>query len=171
MLFEFSLLAVLSFFISYFSQHIEFLVAIVTAIAAIITIDQSSKALKASLILNIADSFATDRMGQAMQSLRNFSDENNEIGIKTKFSELMKSKDENDKKEFKKYNGYRRLVSHHFFKIWRVSKMGLINDADLKIFAPPDEIDFLLDIIEPMHQVIDEKKYNKSMYRDFEKLK
>jgi hypothetical protein len=109
MLFEFLILGfLLHLFIPYLLHNIALLVAIVAATAVIITLSQNYNALKASLILNIADSFAKEEMGIAMDCLRDFFNENQKIGIKTAFSQLKDSKEKEDIKKFRKYNGFRR---------------------------------------------------------------
>jgi hypothetical protein len=149
------------------------LVTLLTAIAALFTafltltiINQNYAAQKTNLLFNIADSYAKKEIGDSLNSLKKFSDKfQNKDELQEGYRRL---KIDNDEK-FSEYDQSRRLISHHYFKIWRMRLLEIIDNDTVRILAPLDEIKFLLHVIENLHLAKD-PNYDKRMYTFFRAL-
>jgi hypothetical protein len=131
----------------------------------------ASQALTASVVDSIMRDYAKQKMYKAMRKLKkfktHFSDDNEgREKMKIAFHEL----ENTNEKEFHNLNNYRRMVSHHFQRIYYLRVTNAIKDDKLmKNLSSKYQTEFYLKIIEPLEAGIN-PKYEKNSFNYYRKL-
>jgi len=116
---------------------------------------RSSKATEntglAQILMQITDAYSSPEMLSGMLNLRSWQ-KKHQTGFAKIFAEMRNDRDEYAKIE--QIEKDRRRYSHHFYKIWLLSDRGLVNKNFVKKVAPRGQVDFLLEIIEPLEEAI-----------------
>jgi hypothetical protein len=131
------------------------IVSCLTGLAVVYNSDTQAKSFRANIILNLADSFSSQGMNDAMKNLKD-----NEEHIKTIDHEVFQNTI---------YDQNRRKVTHHFFKMYLLKRNNIIDDKILKTVAQKEDVQFLVEHIEPMEQKIN-KDYNREMFDFYHNL-
>jgi len=121
----------------------------------------------AQIIIQLTTAYAQPEMLAGMLNLRNFKErfEENFAGV---FGQLEGS----DPDYFKRLNEDRRRFSHHFSTIFLLLDTGVIDIEFLKKLVRPgtdDQIDFLLEVIEPLEKEIN-PSYDPRMFVRFQEI-
>ncbi len=138
--------------------------ALGAAIAAWSAAHETKRALQGQLLINVTDAYMRPEILNAMRGLRRLWREYPTEFAK-KFLEQLNSGSDNGNS----LNHSRRIVSHHFLKIFRLRKLEFVDDTFVRELAPPDEARFLFEVIEPLEQIINQN-YDPSMFDMFRKL-
>jgi hypothetical protein len=127
------------------------IISLASAGAVIYNSRTQAKAFKGNIILNLTDSFSSQEMNDAMKSLKDM-----EQSIKSlDLNNLPPSKTVFDQK--------RRMITHHFFKIYLLRKSGVIDNKILKTVAQEEDVEYLIKYVEPLETAIN-KNYNREMF-------
>jgi len=126
-------------------------VAAVAAFFAWRSAKATEKTGLAQILMQITDAYSSDVMLEGMIRLRKWQ-ENHPTDFATKFAEMRNNKDEYAKIE--QEDKARRRYAHHFYKIWLLSDRKLVTKDFVKKVAPHGQVDFLLEIIEPLEKAI-----------------
>jgi len=133
------------------------IISLATAGAVIYNSRTQAKAFKGDIILNLTDSFSSQEMNDAMKSLKD-----SEKLIKTfDWQKLPPSMTVFDQK--------RRMITHHFFKIYLLRKSEVIDDRILKTVAQEEDVQYLITYIEKIETAIN-KNYNREMFDFYRNL-
>ena len=141
-------------------------VAAIAAIAAWRSAKATKKTGLAQILMQITDAYGSDEMLSGMQKLRNWQRKH-----PTDFAEKL-GEMRNDLGEYAKIeeeDKARRRFSHHFYKIWLLFDRGLVNKSFVKKVAPRGQVDFLLEIVEPLEKAIN-PNYGHSTFDIFRAL-
>jgi len=134
------------------------LIGVFVAACAAIAAWRSTKATErtglAQILMQITDAYSSPEMLSGMVNLRSWK-EKHPTDFADKFAEMRNDRDEYAKIE--QIDKDRRRYSHHFYKIWLLSDRGLVNKGFVKKVAPRDQVDFLLEIIEPLEKAMNPK--------------
>ena len=133
---------------------IGLLIAAVAAGAAWRSAKTTEKTGLAQILMQITDAYSSPEMLSGMKRLRDWKNKHRKDFAK-KFADMRNDPDEYPK--IKDEDEARRRYSHHFYKIWLLSDRGLVNKSFVKKVAPRGQVDFLLEIIEPLEEAIDPK--------------
>jgi hypothetical protein len=68
--------------------------------------------------------------------------------------------------DFPKFDKYRRHIIKYFFQIYLLKKADSIDNSMMKIIIRKEDVDFLLNIIEPMELATNEN-YNRNFFDVF----
>jgi len=140
--------------------------AIGAAVAAFLSAKATKKTSLAQTLMQITDAYSSDEMLEGMLRLRSWQNTHPKDWAE-KFAEVRNNRDEYPKIE--QEDKARRRYSHHFYKIWLLLDRGLVNKSFVKKVAPRGQVDFLLDIIEPLERAID-PNYDHSTFDFFREL-
>jgi hypothetical protein len=122
---------------------------IVAIFALVFTLNQQNKSFNSNIILNITESFSDPKMNLAMKDLK-------------KSEKLKKDEIEKELKYFN-FDNNRRMVTHHFFKIYLLYESGVINKKLLRIVAQKEDVELLINCVERIEKINNEH-YNRSMF-------
>ena len=140
------------------------------AAGAAIAAWQSAKATKntvlAQILMQITDAYSSPEMLSRMLNLRNWQ-EKHQTDFAKKFAEMRNDRDEYAKIE--QIDKDRRRYSHHFNKIRLLLDSGLVNESFVKKIAPPEQVDFLLEVIEPLEKALN-LNYHHSTFDTFRRI-
>jgi hypothetical protein len=145
---------------------IGLIIAAVAAIAACLSAKATKKTSLAQILMQITDAYSSPEMLSGMLNLRNWQNEHPN-DFSTKFAEMRNDKDEYAK--IQNLDEDRRRYSHHFYKIWLLSDRGLVNKGFVKKVATREQVDFLLEVIEPLELAIN-PKYDHSTFDFFRNI-
>jgi hypothetical protein len=134
-----------------------FLISVVTGAAVIYNSITQNKSFKANIILNLTDSFSSQEMNDAMKSL------------KDSVQQILSGDVQGLPHSVTVFDQKRRLITHHFFKIFLLRKSNVIDDKILKTVAQEEDIQFLIKYIEPLETAIN-KNYNREMFDMYRNL-
>ena len=128
-------------------------------------------ALRANVVDSVMKDYARDEILISMRKLRKFknhfaSDDEGRIRMNSAFIEL----EDTDIKKFDDLNQSRRMVSHHFQRIFRLRKTGVINDDLLRDFVTKQQAEFYLEIIEPLEGGKHNPNYIRESFNAFRDL-
>lgn len=160
-------------FISEFSTSIENYSGTVTAVATfglvLVTLTYviiTRQAHTANVIDTIMRDYARQEIFDAMRKLRKYNDHFNDREKLFRAYHELRYTNEN---EFERLNDYRRLVSHHFLRIYYLRKTGAINDKLMRELSNKFKTIFYLEIIEPMEGG-NNPNYNNNSFNYYRKL-
>lgn len=136
---------------------VAILISVISSGAVIYNSLTQARAFRGNIILNLTDSFSSQEMNDAMKSLK----DSEQLIKSLDFQNLPPSKTVFDQK--------RRMITHHFFKIFLLRKTDIIDDTILKTVAQEEDVEYLLKYIEPMETKIN-PKYNKEMFNFYRDL-
>jgi len=128
-----------------------FLISVATGAAVIYNSITQNKSFKANIILNLTDSFSSQEMNDAMKSL------------KDSLQQVLAGDVKGFPQSVTVFDQKRRLITHHFFKIFLLRKNKVIDDKILKNITQEEDIQLLINYIEPLETVIN-KNYNREMF-------
>ena len=72
-------------------------------------------------------------------------------------------------RQYDKIDNYRRLVSHHYLRIYYLRSTGAINDELMRNLSPKHQTIFYLEIIEPLEGGKN-PNYQKESFKKFNEL-
>jgi hypothetical protein len=98
---------------------------------------------RSQVILQISTEYASRDILEAMKTLRQWKEINGE-----NFAKAFAEKRRNDLRWENDY--FRRIISHHFYKIYQLSKSKFIDTEFLAVLLDAGRIDFLLDVLKPI---------------------
>jgi len=142
------------------------IIAACAAIAAWRSARATEKTGLAQILMKITDAYSSPEMLSGMLNLRKWQKEH-PGDFAAKFAEMRNDKDEYAK--IKNLDEDRRRYSHHFYKIWLLSDRGLVNKSFVKKVATREQVDFLLEVIEPLELEIN-PKYDHSTFDFFRNI-
>jgi hypothetical protein len=171
------------------SVNITLIATLITAIFLYWSIIIAKRAHTANVVDSITKDYATKEMLDAMRTLRKYKDkfgDENDLDedkdkivkieqIRKKFYEdflLKRKKDrknelkENDQTEFDEINKSRRLVSHHFQRIYYLFKTGAIPEELAMELSNENQSQFYLEVIEPLEGGKN-RNYNEKSFDQF----
>jgi len=132
-------------------EWVILLIGVFVAAIAAIAAWKSAKAAEntglAQILMQLTDAYSSNEMLSGMVNLRTWK-QKHPTDFAEKFAEMKKNTDEYTKIE--QLDKDRRRYSHHFHKIWLLSNCKLVNKDFMKKVAPRGQVDFLLEIIEPL---------------------
>ena len=98
---------------------------------------------RSQVILQISTEYASRDILEAMKTLRQWKEINGE-----NFAKAFAERRRNDLRWENDY--FRRMISHHFYKIYQLSKSKFIDAEFLAVLLDAGRIDFLLDVLKPI---------------------
>jgi hypothetical protein len=131
------------------------IISFASAGAVIYNSRTQAKAFEGNIILNLTDSFSSQEMNDAMKSIKDI--------VQQLLLDPQKLPD-----SLTVFDQKRRMITHHFFKIYLLRKSNVIDDKILKTVTQEEDIQYLIKYIEPLETKIN-KNYNREMfdyYRD-----
>jgi hypothetical protein len=140
------------------------LIAAGAAIAAWRSARAAEKAVSAQILMQIMDAYSSPEMLSGMIRLNEFKGT-----YKENFAGIFAKTRVSNYNEIKIVDEDRRRFSHHFSKIWRLFESGLVNEKVIKQVATRGQVDFLLEIIEPLEKAIN-SEYNRVHFDFFRNL-
>jgi len=145
---------------------IGLIIAACAAIAAWRSARATEKTGLAQILMKITDAYSSPEMLSGMLNLRKWQKEHPD-DYDTKFAKMRNDKDEYPK--IRIFDEDRRRYSHHFYKIWLLSDRGLVNESFVKKVATREQVDFLLEVIEPLERATN-PKYDHSPFDFFRNI-
>lgn len=136
---------------------IGFLVSIATGAAVVYNSITQNKSFKANIILNLTDSFSSQEMNDAMKSL------------KDSVQQVLSGDTKAFPQSITVFDQKRRLITHHFFKIFLLRKNNVIDNKILKNITQEEDIQLLINYIEPLETAIN-KNNNREMFDMYRNL-
>ena len=164
-----SALTGISWIISSWDNHSGALTAIFTILLVIVTfiyVYYSKQALTAHVVDTIMRDYSRQEMFDAKRELRQYNDQ---FKDREKLFRAFRELRNTNKKEFDRLEYYRRIVSHHFLRIYYLKETGAINNNLMKKLSSKIRTIFYLEIIEPLEAGKD-TDYNKSSFNRYRKL-
>jgi len=140
--------------------------AVAAAIGAWRSASETRKTSLAQILMQIMDAYSSPEMLGGMIRLRNWQ-EAHQKDFATKFAEMRNDPDEYAK--IKQEDEDRRRYAHHFYKIWRLFGSGLVNKKFVKKVVSHGQVDFLLEIVEPLENAMN-PSYELSTFNFFRNL-
>jgi len=138
--------------------------AVGAALAAWRSAKETQKAVLAQILMQITDAYSSPEMLSVMLNLRNWQQQRGSDFAK-KFGELRRS----DYLKVESYDKDRRRYSHYFHKIRHLLDVGLVNESFVKNVVPPGQVDFLLEVIEPLEEATN-PNYERSTFDTFKRI-
>lgn len=120
--------------------------------------EETQKAIFAEIATNVLDAYSSPKMLSSKRELRQWQKEHGEEFAK-KFAELRPERTD----KINRIDRCRRRVSHHYYKIWRLYDGNIIDEEFVKVLMTPGQLDFLIEVNEPMERAIN-PDYNKEMF-------
>jgi hypothetical protein len=145
---------------------IGLIIAACAAIAAWRSARATEKTGLAQILMQITDAYSSPEMLSGMLNLLKWQNEHQK-DFAAKFAEVRRDKGEYAK--IKNLDEDRRRYSHHFHKIRLLSNRGLVNKSFVKKVASREQVDFLLEVIEPMERAMN-PKYDHSTFDFFRNI-
>ena len=159
-------------------QLIVVLILLVTAIIAGISARASRRAaaateksaestlaaLRMQCFAQLLDAYSSPKMLTDMLALVRWKDKHPSDWAE-KYGKMVNDVDEREK--VLEVHEARRHYAHHFYKIKLMYEEGYLDENLLSKLATPDQINFLLDTVEPLEKNLN-PNYNDSTYRFFE---
>ena len=188
LIFGFLLLSAL-ILIPILSVNITLIAALITALFLYWSIIIAKRAHIANVVDSITKDYAKEKMFHAMKELREYKYEktgerdkltDNKATIEEKRKKLydtfleLREKNEihkldKDQEVFDKVDKNRRLVSHHFQRIYYLFKTGAIDEELAKELSNKNQSQFYLEIIEPLEGG-ENPHYNSESFDQFRKF-
>jgi hypothetical protein len=139
------------------SQNAGTISAIAAAIAAIATgaiavltmasVRKLHQTTTAQVLLDLTARYQAREMLDAMDALRDWEREHGADFAK-KFEDAFVHRDE----RAVELNRHRRVVTHYFHNVIMLYRMGVIDDRAIRAIIFPFQVDFLLDVVEPIER-------------------
>jgi len=117
---------------------------------------QQTKAITAQLFLQVTDEIRSIEWGKAHDRLRLYHHEN----IRGLHADFARRRDNSLGAEHDKH---RRLFLEPCYKVWNLTKAGLVDDDAARVVLTPDLILTLLEVVEPLEAII-RSNYDRSMF-------
>lgn len=114
--------------------------------------------------MQITDAYSSPEMLSGMLNLRNWQQQHRE-DFANKFCEMRRS----DYSKIEQMDKDRRRFFHHFRKIKLLLDSGVVNENFVKKVVSPGQVDFLLEIIEPLEKALD-PNYDYSTFDTFRRI-
>jgi len=141
-------------------------------IAAFLSIEDAKKSAHGQFFFNILESYSSESMYDAINSLIEWKNENN-IEIEnddTFFATWFTIIKENNPNEFKEIDKARRRVSHHFSNIYTYHRLKFLNLEEVKKLAVKEQIDkLLIKVVKPLDETISGNR-EEPVFKFFEDL-
>jgi len=138
--------------------------AVGAALAAWRSAKETQKTVLAQILMQITDAYSSPEMLPGMLRLRNWQQQHGSDFAK-KFGEMRRS----DYSEIEQIDKDRRRYSHHFHKIRLLLDAGVVNESFVKKVVSHDQVDFLLEVIEPLEEALN-PNYNHSTFDAFRRM-
>lgn len=140
--------------------------AVIAAIGSWKSASETRKTALAQTLMQITDAYSSSEMLEGMIRLRNWKNKHPK-DFAQKFAEMRK--DPSKYADIEDEDKARRRYSHHFYKIWLLFDSKLIDMEFVKKVATSGQVDFLLEIIEPLEAAIN-PHYDHSYFDFFRKI-
>lgn len=137
--------------------------AIGAAFAAWKSAKETRKTSLAQIVMQITDAYSSPEMLEGMVNLR--WQQQNVADFAKKFGETKNT----DYSKVALIDKARRMYAHYFHKIKLLLDTGLINERFVKKVVTSGQVDFLLEMIEPLEEAMN-SNYDRSMFDTFRKL-
>jgi len=134
-------------------------IAAIAAIAAWKSAKATKKTVLAQIIIQITDAYSSREMMKGIENLHAWKRRHG-TNFAKKFREKL------DKGEAKQLDEDRRRYSHHFHQIRTMSDCGVVNESFVKKLVKSDQVDTLLDVIQPLEEAKD-LNYDRSTFDFF----
>ena len=138
--------------------------AVGAALAAWRSAKETRKTVLAQILMQITDAYSSPEMLSGMLNLRKWQQQHGSDFAK-KFGEIRRS----DYSKIEQIDKDRRRFSHHFHKIKLLLDSGVVNESFVKKVVSPDQVDFLLELIEPLEEALN-PNYDHSTFDTFRKV-
>jgi len=138
--------------------------AVGAALAAWRSAKEAQKTVLAQILMQITDAYSSPEMLSGMLNLRKWQQQHESDFVK-KFGEMRR----NDYSKIEQIDKDRRRYSHHFHKIRLLLDSGIVNQSFVKKIISPGQVDFLLEVIEPLEEAIS-PNYDHSTFDNFRRI-
>lgn len=155
-----------------FLAFIAALGAGIAAIAALRTAKETRKIVLAQIINDIRDQFSTKQIDECINALKRYKNLHEDIDAEFR-SGLALIEQRNMEVPEIEIDNYRRMYSYIFHKLAILLDGKCIDNGFIKKIIYPDEIDILLNIVEPLEKAkarFLNKDYNPKTFDTFRKL-
>lgn len=143
-------------------------ISMVLAVFAYATAKKSADLLQANLVVKITDSDSSTDFFEAMKKIGEFKKRCDE---ETKeYRPEFENIKEVDPNEYKKLNKCRRIITQHFLMIYRLKTLNLLDREKIIELVTIDQLKLLINVVQCLHQSIDEKNYDKKLYSFFQEI-
>jgi hypothetical protein len=141
-------------------ELITVIIAFLGLCISIFSIRQNTKSINSSLIVDVIDAFSAEKMKTAMEEIKGTSGES---------PEKLRIHLENEE-----FDNNRRILTHHFLKIYLLYQRKVIDKKILKTLAQKEDVKILLDCLEPLEKekrkMINLDNHNVPMFNLYRKL-
>lgn len=138
--------------------------AVGAALAAWQSAKETQKTALAQILMQIMDAYSSPEMLSGILNLRNWQQQHGSDFSK-KFGEMRRS----NYSKIEQIDKDRRRYSHHFHKINRLLDSGIVNESFVKKVISPGQVDFLLEVIEPLEEALN-PNYDHSTFDTFRRI-
>lgn len=138
--------------------------AVGAALAAWRSAKETQKTVLAQILMQITDAYSSPEMLSGMLNLRNWQQQHGPDFAK-KFGEMRR----NDYSKVEQVDKDKRRYSHHFHKIRLLLDSGVVSESFVKKVVSPGQVDFLLEVIEPLEEAIN-PNYDHSTFDTFRRI-
>ncbi len=142
--------------------------AVVAAIGSWKSAHETRKTSLAQILLQITDAYGSEEMNESIKRLYAHKDKYDEDFARV-FSQLLSSKEKEQSTYAKQLDGDRRRVSYYFHQIKSLLDCGVIDENFVRKLVKSDQVDTLLDIVEPLEKARNED-YDHSTFDTFRRI-
>ena len=135
--------------VSIVATAVAAIMAALATIAAWRSVKATEKSSSAQVIIQLTDSYASEEMLSGMMTLQTFKNRH-----KTDFARAFDDKRRTSYPDVKEEDEARRRYSHHFHKIYLLYATGLVDKTFVSRIVPKNQVEFLLEVIEPLEDAI-----------------
>ena len=129
------------------------------------SVEATENTVKAQIVFQITSNYSSAEMGASVKNLHDWESIHG-VDSKKEFDEGLRGKGDTDAKRL---DGDRRRVAHYFHQIKNLLDCRVIDENFVKKLVKPDQIDTLLDIVEPLAEVKD-PDYDHSTFDTFRRI-
>ena len=139
--------------------------AVGAAVGAWKSAKSTKKTVLAQIVMQITSTYSSDEMFESVKKLHNW-----KRGQGTEFAKVFANRlKERGHTDAEQLDGDRRRVSHYFHQIRALLDCGVVNENFVKELVKPDQVDTLLDVVQPLAEAKD-PKCDKSTFDLFRKI-
>jgi hypothetical protein len=138
--------------------------AVVAAIGSCKSATETRKTALAQIVIQITSTYSSSDMGESVKNLHNWKKKHPED-----FAQLFNKGLAEPNNITKQLDEDRRRVSHHFHQIEAMLDCGVIDEDFVRKLVKPDQVNTLLDIVEPLEKVKN-PDYDHSTFDSFRRI-
>ncbi len=138
--------------------------AVCAAIAAWRSAKATRKTVLAQIVMQITSAYSAPDMGESVKRLHDWRNKHPQD-----FAQLFEKGMREPNNITDQLNEDRRRVSHYFHQIKSLLDCGVVDEDFVKKLVQPDQVDTLLDVVEPLEKAKD-PNYDHSTFDSFRKI-